>query len=306
MAVPPMKVLIADDSALVRRLLVQMVSAWGYEADACADGVEAWDRLQEKDAPVLAIVDWVMPRLSGVDLCRRIRQQRREPYIYIIVLTANDRKEGVIEAFSAGADDYLQKPPDEKELEARLRAGRRIIELNAELVEAREALRAQATHDALTGLWNRGAIFDFLRHEFDRAWREKGSLAVLLADIDHFKGVNDTLGHAAGDAALCEVARRLSSVTRPYDAVGRYGGEEFLVVLPGCGRRAALKRADQLRLAIGSTPMEFCGHTTTLTASVGAAVNDPGDALDVEELVRAADEALYRAKNAGRNRVEIA
>jgi diguanylate cyclase (GGDEF)-like protein len=299
----PTKVLVADDSSLVRRMLGQLLSGWGYEAVACRDGAEAWKALQEKDAPVLTILDWEMPGMSGIELCRKIRQAAAEPYVYVILLTANEQKEAVVEGLTAGADDYLRKPFNQQELEARLRAGRRITDLQAELVAAREAQRAIATHDALTGLWNRGAIFDLFRKEHDRARREGRPLSVVMVDLDHFKKVNDTYGHPVGDGVLLEAARRLVSGTRTYDAIGRYGGEEFLVLLPGCAGDAAVGRADQLLHALASRPMVVDGHELSLTASLGVAVIGPGVGVDSEELLRAADEALYRAKTEGRNRV---
>ena len=302
-----MKVLVADDSSVARRLLERMLSQWGYETVACADGAEAWDVLQERDAPVLAIVDWNMPRVSGVELCRLLRQQAREPYVYVILLTANERKDGVVEGLNAGADDYLRKPFDQEELESRLRAGKRITDLHSELVAAREAQRAQAQRDSLTGLWNRGAVLEILRREFVRARREASSLAAFMVDLDNFKGINDTYGHVTGDAVLCEAVRRLVSSTRTYDSVGRYGGEEFLIVLPGCGREDGMMRADQLRLALASVPIDASGFMLTVTASVGVAVIEHGGgASSWEGLLKAADEALYKAKDAGRNRVEIA
>ena len=299
----PVRVLIADDSSLVRRMLERLVSSWGYEPVACADGDEAWRALQEKDAPVLAILDWEMPGLSGVEVCRMLRQAAAEPYVYVILLTANDQEKAVIEGLTAGADDYLRKPFNQQELEARLRAGRRITDLQAELVAAREAQRTLAAHDALTGLWNRGAIFDLCAREHARARREERPLSVVMVDLDHFKKVNDTWGHPVGDRVLIETAHRLGSGIRSYDAVGRYGGEEFLVILPGSGRDAAMARADQLRLSVGSRPVTVGGHDLTVTASMGVAASLPAGTLDLEGLLRAADEALYRAKNEGRNRV---
>jgi diguanylate cyclase (GGDEF)-like protein len=300
-----MKVLLADDSALARRLLLQMLARWGHEAVVCADGEQAWAALQEKDAPVLAILDWEMPKLSGVELCRRIRATAREPYVYVLLLTANERKEGVIEGLAAGADDYVRKPFDEQELEVRIRVGQRITDLQTELVAAREALRAQATHDSLTGLWNRGAILERLRVELARSKRENAPLAALMVDLDHFKKVNDTMGHLGGDAVLREASRRIHSVIRSYDAAGRYGGEEFLVLLPGCDREAAHLRADQLRLAICDQPINADGQEIVLTASIGVAARSRGGTGSPDELVKAADDALYRAKEGGRNRVEL-
>lgn len=306
-----MKVLVADDSALARRLLTQMISGWGYEVVACADGEEAWGALHKKGAPVLAILDWMMPHLSGVELCRRIRSEAREPYVYVILLTANERQEAVVEGLAAGADDYVRKPFDEAELEVRLRAGKRITDLQGELVAARETMRSQATHDSLTGLWNRGAILDLLRRELARGQREHSALAVLMVDLDHFKKVNDTFGHQVGDAVIRESGQRILTAIRAYDAAGRYGGEEFLVVIPGCDGPTALARAEQLREAICGRPIEVEARLISQTASLGVAVRlgptRPEELVKAGELlIKAADDALYSAKARGRNRVEVA
>jgi diguanylate cyclase (GGDEF)-like protein len=204
----------------------------------------------------------------------------------------------------AGADDYVTKPFETKELEVRLRAGRRILDLQADLVKAREALRDQATHDPLTGLWNRYALLDTLKREHSRAGRESTPLAVIMVDLDHFKQVNDTYGHLAGDAVLREAARRMRIHVRSYDHVGRYGGEEFLIVLPGTSEVNAAQLAERLRDAIAREPVTLAGDLrVAVTASFGVSATDLA-AEDQETMIRLADEALYRAKENGRNRVE--
>jgi two-component system, cell cycle response regulator len=301
-----MRILVADDSGLSRRILRDLLSRWGYEVVVCADGDEAFRELQAKDAPVIAILDWEMPGMNGVEICRKIREQSREPYTYVILLTANDRKEAVVEGLAAGADDYVRKPFNEQELEVRLRAGKRVTDLESELIKAREILRAQATHDTMTGLLNRAAILDILDNELARSQREKTSLALLLVDLDHFKNVNDTWGHQVGDAALCEAARRMQSSLRSYDSLGRFGGEEFLVVVPGCTDEHVLGRANHVREALCAGPMNVGGQVVDLTGSVGGVVSRPGGDHEPKRLLKSADDALYRAKRAGRNRVEIA
>lgn len=299
------KVLVVDDSAIVRKLLSQMLTKWGYEPVVCRDGEDAWQALHGEGAPALAIVDWEMPRLNGPGLCRRLRAEAREPYVYVILLTAKEEKEAVVHGLEAGADDYVQKPFDEQELEVRLRAGKRVVELQTQLMEAREAMRALAEHDSLTGLWNRGAIVGALRREFERSQRDGTELTVLMVDLDHFKTVNDTCGHLTGDSVLREAARRLATHIRPYDLAGRYGGEEFLVLLLGCGREAAQERAAEICRAIGGQPVELGDEAIVQTASVGCAVLEPGAPGKAEDLLKIADQALYRAKNGGRNRVEV-
>ena len=301
-----MKVLIADDDLVSRRLLEAMLTRWGYEVVVTHDGVEAWEVLQGTNAPMLAILDWMMPGMDGVEVCRKVRQRGQEPYIYLILLTTKGLKENLIEGLDAGADDYLTKPFDPHELQVRLRAGKRIVTLQAELIEARESLRIQATHDPLTGVWNRRAIIEMLGNELARSKREDAPMAVAIADLDHFKRINDTYGHMAGDMALCEAVNRIRTLLRAYDAIGRYGGEEFLIVLPGCTAQDGLRLAERLRLGVGREPVNIPSGTVVVTSSLGVAASDTIAALDTTSLIRAADAALYRAKANGRNRIELA
>ncbi len=300
-----MKILAAEDNPVFQSMLRSMLNKWNYETIMARDGVEAWDVLQAEDAPRLAILDWMMPGLDGVEICRRVRAARREPYIYILLLTARTESRDLVEGMEAGADDYLTKPFNAHELRVRLRAGRRILDLQEELLVAREALREQATHDALTGLLNRAAIIENLQDELARAGREFHSLAVLLVDLDRFKQINDTRGHPAGDAVLREAARRMKASVRRYDAVGRYGGEEFLIVLPGCSTSDATAQAERLRQSVCAEPFRFSGSLLTVTCSIGVASRSTPSPTDSEDLVREADLALYRAKDGGRNCVRI-
>jgi diguanylate cyclase (GGDEF)-like protein len=212
----------------------------------------------------------------------------------------------MVSGLEAGADDYLTKPFNAYELKARLGTGERILRLQQELIEARDALKEQATHDPLTGLWNHGASIDILRTELSRAARQGGPLTVTMADIDHFKRVNDTSGHLAGDEVLREVARRLRSAVRTYDSVGRYGGEEFLVISPGCERSAGISQAERLRQVVSAKPVGIQGTMISVTISLGVATLDMETKGSVEQMLGAADRALYRAKLGGRNRVEAA
>jgi diguanylate cyclase (GGDEF)-like protein len=300
-----MKILIADDSVIDRHILESSLRKWSYEVMTACDGIEAWELLQSPDAPQLAVLDWMMPGLTGVEICRRLRQESRSAYTYVLLLTSRGEKEDLVEGMESGADDYITKPFDNHELKVRLRAGRRILELQAELVAAREALRVQATTDALTRAWNRYSILEILEKELNRAQHEQGFVGVILADLDHFKVVNDTYGHVAGDAVLRECVRRMQASMRSYDSIGRYGGEEFLVVLPGCDDTATLKHAERLRVALSSEPMNLVENRVTLTASFGCTVVAPGMQPTVAEVVRWADEALYRAKGDGRNAVAL-
>src|SRR6202050_6593 len=202
------RVLAAEDNPVFQSRLRSMLTKGGYDPIIARDGAEAWRGLAADDAPRLAILDWMMPGLDGVEICRRVRAAGREPYIYILLLTARTESQDLVEGMEAGADDYLTKPFVAHELRVRLRAGQRILDLQSELVAAREALRVQATHDNLTGIANRGAILDSLQTELSRASRDRRPVALLMADVDRFKQVNDTRGHQAGGGVLREVAAR--------------------------------------------------------------------------------------------------
>jgi two-component system, cell cycle response regulator len=295
------KILLAEDDAVSRRLLQAMLEAWGYDVVVTRDGNEAWEALSVEDAPSLAVLDWVMPGIEGVEICRRLRN-RRGGYVYTILLTGRDRKQDIVEGMNAGADDYLTKPYDAHELLVRVRAGRRILDLQAALLAAQEVLRQQAARDPLTGVWNRARVFESLATELARAWREDTPVSVIMADLDHFKAVNDAHGHMAGDAVLRTVTRRIQSSLRAYDVLGRYGGEEFLIVLPGCDAPSAAATGERIRQAIAASPIDTSEGLIPVTMSLGTASvrhcrTKPG------LLVRAADEALYVAKREGRNRV---
>ena len=301
-----MKVLIAEDDLVSRRILESTLAKWGYDVVVCSNGAEAWQALQNEGAPQLAILDWMMPAMAGVEICRQVRKQPKGPYVYILLLTAKSRKEEIIEGMEAGADDYLAKPFDIQELKVRLHAGKRILDLQAELIAAQEALRFRATHDPLTGVWNRVAILDMLGRELARSMRERKPLGIVMADLDHFKSINDAYGHLAGDAVLREAADRMVISMRPFDGIGRYGGEEFLVVLPGCNASCARIVAERLRASIAGESMAVSDQTISVTASLGVASSDETQEPNPDWLIQAADAALYRAKRAGRNRVEIA
>ena len=299
------KILIADDSIVSRHLLEATLRKWGYDVLVACDGLEALDLLQREDAPALAILDWMMPGLTGLEVCRRIRHRAREPYIYMLLLTSKSQKEDLIEGMDAGADDYITKPFDQHELQVRLRAGKRLADLQAELLSAREALREQATRDSLTHIWNRSSILDMLSRELARSERERTPIGVIIVDLDHFKNVNDNHGHLAGDAVLCEAARRMQGAIRQYDSIGRYGGEEFLILLPGCDEQSSYTQAERLRRQIENAEMSLNEASLRLTASFGVTCAMPGDRWTQEALIRKADEALYLSKKLGRNRAEF-
>jgi diguanylate cyclase (GGDEF)-like protein len=301
-----MKVLIADDQVVTLRLLDSSLRRWGYEVVVAKDGLEASQILLAHDAPKLAILDWMMPGMDGPQLCQEVRRNKPEPYTYILLLTGKRTQVDVIAGLDAGADDYVTKPFDPAELKVRLRTGKRIIYLQEQLISAREALRDQATHDRLTGLWNRQGILDILNSELARALRQCVPVSVCLGDLDCFKLINDNYGHAAGDEVLRSAAKVMRESVRRYDSVGRYGGEEFLIVLPGCDRGNAAAHAERMRAAISQLVVETTRGEIRPTISLGVAVSDHCTGPDASDLIQAADVALYRAKNGGRNRVELA
>lgn len=302
----PMKVLAAEDNPVFQSMLQAMLTKWGYEAIIARDGNEALEALQADDGPRLAVLDWMMPGMDGVEICRRVREAAREPYVYMILLTARNDSQDLVEGMEAGADDYLTKPFQAHELRVRLRAGRRVLDLQRQLVAAREALRVQANHDSLTGLLNHGAILEILHKELARSSRERQPIALLMADLDRFKSINDAHGHQAGDAALREAARRMKSVIRRYDSLGRYGGEEFLIVLPGCQGADAFAQAERIREAVAAGPFAAGNRFFPVTCSIGVSYRVLPDYAEADVLVREADMALYSAKNLGRNQVAMA
>ena len=297
-----MKILAAEDNPVFQSMLRAILTKWGYDVIVAKDGNEALAVLEADNAPRLAILDWMMPGIDGVDVCRRVRAVGREPYIYILLLTARTDSEDLVEGIDSGADDYLTKPFNAPELRARLRAGERILDLQEQLLAAREALRQEATHDSLTGLLNRHAILGVLQIEMERAGRERLPLSILMADLDHFKQINDSHGHQCGDAVLREGAERMTSSIRRYYSIGRYGGEEFLFVLPGCNAEGGLAQAQRLRLAFDGEPFRVGDQSLRVTCSIGVASRPPGLAGTIDDVIRDADMALYAAKANGRNR----
>jgi diguanylate cyclase (GGDEF)-like protein len=299
------KILIAEDDPISRRLLEVFLNRWGYDVAVAASGTEALDLLDQIDAPRLAVLDWMMPGLEGVQVCRKIRERKDRPYVYILLLSARAQKEDLLLGLESGADDYLTKPFDAPELRARLHVGQRILQLQDGLMAAGAELLFRATHDSLTGISNRGVILDILRREHSRQVREGGSFGIVLLDVDHFKSVNDTYGHLCGDAVLQEVVRRVTSTVRAYDTVGRYGGEEFLIVAPSSGAEGILRLSERVRLAIEATPIKTDAGEISVTISLGLAVSSEAAPLDPKLMLSTADEALYRAKADGRNRSEM-
>jgi two-component system cell cycle response regulator len=301
-----MKILLAEDSGMIRLLLHRVLTNEGYEVVFAENGEEALRVLQSPEPPPIALLDWMMPGIDGLEVCRRVRAEGREPYVYIILLTGKDLREDLVRGLAAGADDYLTKPFDNAELQARIRAGRRIVDQQGELIAAREALREQATTDALTAIANRRTLLEALTRELERSSRLEVPCALLFVDLDHFKRVNDVHGHGGGDVVLREAAAAMRDILRPYDVIGRYGGEEFAIVLPGCDATGAAIAAERVREAVASMRVVLGGKKVPVTCSVGVAVATTGAEPDRDALLAAADRAMYQAKGAGRNRVVMA
>jgi two-component system cell cycle response regulator len=304
--IPQQAVLIADDDPVYRRMLQAWLANWGCESIVVCDGEEAWARLQQPACPQLVILDWMMPGLSGPELCRRLRARPAAPYVYLLLLTARNRSEDVVEGLHAGADDYLVKPFNAEELRARVGVGFRILKLQNELLAARDALQFQATHDALTGLWNQTAILEILDRELQRGMRSGIPPGVVMCDLDHFKQVNDRYGHLLGDVVLREVAQRLVQSARAYDWAGRYGGEEFLLILTDCGAAQVRSRAEEICAEVARHPVPTPAGAIAVTISAGVAIGSAGGSAHRCEVLKNADAALYEAKRRGRNRVELA
>ena len=293
------RVLIAEDDTVTRLILKHWIQRWGYEIVVVDNGTDAWEVLEQDRPPEVVIVDWAMPGIDGIELCRRLRDKSRPYYHYILMVTASTDELDVVHALESGADDCIGKPFGEAELRARLLVASRILALQNELIHAREELRAQAMRDGLTGLWNRAAFLDLFRRELQRAERSNGHTGLLLLDLDNFKRINDTYGHLAGDQVLSEVARRLCNSVRSYDFVGRYGGEEFFIAFPGSSREKLCERAEAIRKAICREPVRLSQGDVPISLSVGAAV--AAGEQSISDVLAIADVGLYKAKESGRN-----
>jgi diguanylate cyclase (GGDEF)-like protein len=295
-----MKILIAEDDLISSKILEKNIANWGYDVVLARSGEDAWGALRDQDMR-LAILDWMMPGMDGVEICRKIRRRKKFKYTYLILLSAKDRKQDIITGLSSGADDYMTKPVNFLELKARLQTGKRIIELEDKLILIQTKLKDLASRDSLTRLWNRAEITKFLREELERAQREKKPLGVIMVDIDYFKKINDFYGHDCGDATLLQVVSRVKKKVRKSDKVGRYGGDEIIVVLPSCGFSEARTIAERLRLSVARRGVKTEFDCIPVTISVGCTSSEKVKPLTAERLIKTSDEALLRAKNRGRN-----
>ncbi len=297
-----MKILLAEDNRFYRRLLETNLRQWGHEPVSCDDGEQAWQRLKMPTGPKIAVLDWEMPRMDGVEVCRKLRSSKDHHYVYVILLTAKSSKEDLVEGLDSGADDYVVKPFNPFELQVRLRAAVRIVGLQDDLLAALRQAESRAKQDDLTRLLNRSAILEVMEKELERSKRERNPLGAIMADVDDFKQINDSYGHVTGDGILNRVAARIKQSLRVYDSVGRYGGDEFLVILPNCGKEQTLRLAERVRRGVSAEPFPISGLPVVCTISLGVTAFPGVGTAEPPLLLRAADKALYEAKNGGRNR----
>ena len=302
-----MRILVVDDEPLSRLVVQAAVERLGHESIAAEDGEEAWECFNQ-DKPDVLITDLMMPGVDGLELCRRVRSDARGGYTYIILATVLGDREDVVRGMEAGADDYLIKPVGLLDLQARLIAAQRVTNLHAELTSRRAELAHLARHDPLTRLGNRRSLDEDLVVLHARSQRYGRRYCPAICDVDRFKAYNDAYGHQAGDEALRAVAATIAREVRAGDGVYRYGGEEFVLVLPEQTLETGLIALERVRAAVEqlAIPHAAAGPGGVLTQSAGIAAFGPGEATAPEELLKRADAALYRAKSAGRNRVVLA
>lgn len=301
-----MKVLIAEDEPTGNLLLKNMVFRWGFDTVPAFDGAEAWKRLQEEDAPQIVILDWMMPGMDGLEVCRRIREMEKgkDRYTYVIMLTGRGDTEDMVTGIDTGADDYIVKPFNQEELRARLRTARRNIELHMALRAANKKLQIMSRLDPLTGALSRSAILADLDLAMYRSRREEKTLTIALIDIDDLKEMNQRHGRSAGDKVLQESVRRISASLRRTDNFGRYGGDEFLAILLGANSRTGIKICHRIQNIIVKKEIILPDHSVPVTVSQSLAAWD-GKA-DIKQFISSAEQALLTTKANGRNRVEQA
>ncbi len=299
-------ILIVEDHPVSRKLLEKSLLKRGYQVTSVENGIQALEQLNAHFFPIV-LSDWMMPEMDGPQLCRAIRKGAFPGYVFIILLTAKDSKEDIITGLRAGADDYLTKPINNAELIARLNTGFRILELEQSLKSANEEIRILSITDSLTGCYNRAYLNEKLLQEINRTKRYRHSLSIIMCDIDHFKKINDTHGHLAGDQILERFAMGLiKSVRQDLDWVARYGGEEFIMILPETDCQSALQVAERVRITIEQTRMDLSGKEVHITVSFGVTgfdVDTPEERLSYQKIIEQADIYLYQAKEKGRNQV---
>ncbi len=297
---PQPVVLVAEDDALVREFVADVLTRRGIKVVLAENGQQALERGLQGGID-LVLLDVVMPGMGGMECCRLLKSETREVFLPVVLVTVRNDTESRIEGLRIGADDYIGKPFDARELLERVNSLIRIKRMHDDLAEAKLKLERLAVHDELTGLYNYRYLHTRLMDEFKRAERYQAQLGCAMIDIDHFKQINDRHGHDVGDNTLREVSRRLQANVRELDVVARYGGEEFLVILPHTAGSGAALTAERMRTAIAGANVEVLGHSLTVTVSIGVAVYPSPSIQSKDALVKAADAELYRAKAQGRN-----
>jgi len=302
-----MKILVAEDDHVSQMMVERYIVKEGYTVVLCDNGEDAFNIIKQQEVR-MAIIDWIMPKMDGVTLCEEIRKLHLPRYTYLIMLTSKSETHDLVEALDSGADDFISKPVERAELVSRIKVGTRILKLEDDLIQSRKELIRLAREDSLTNLFNRRAFHDESVKEMDRAFREGQTVSLVMIDIDNFKLINDKYGHQSGDLVLIEIARRLHSLCRPYDILGRFGGEEFIILLPKTTASSASKIAERIRYDIFNKPIDVRGGEINVTISIGLSnifpVFGPRDA-QIDDLIKRADIALYRAKRDGKNKVAV-
>lgn len=306
MASSGLPILLVDDDRFIRTVLSQLLQDAGYRVSQASNGKEALALCKQTYFPII-LTDWVMPEMDGLEFCRAFRAEPSDSYTYLILLTSQEGKDNLIAGLEAGADEYLNKPVNETELMVRLKTAQRILDLERSLQKSLEEIKQLSIRDPLTGVFNRGYLDQHLPIEIRRADRYLRELSLVMLDLDHFKVVNDTWGHQAGDAVLQHCVRIITGTIRhEVDWVARYGGEEFILLLPETDQTGCSVVAERLRSLIAASPCSFNGEQITVTASFGAITRSASDdrtGSTADLLLQRADQCLYQAKQEGRNLV---
>lgn len=296
-----MQILIAEDDETSRMILTAILKKKGYEVLVAKNGQEAIDLYETMEKPALLILDWMMPQYTGVELVEKFKKCKDTEVPYILLLTGRDKDRDLSYALNKGADDFIKKPYNPDEFWARLNVGRRTLDTQKALIKTQQELLYISEHDPMTGVLNRKAILDILKKEVQRLERTSTAFSVGMFDLDYFKKVNDTLGHAAGDEVICAFTRIVTENLREYDTFGRMGGEEFLLISPEADGNGVNGVFERIRKAVELFELNYEGHTHKFTVSVGALRAQP--CISDKVLLESVDQALYKAKDAGRNNV---